>query len=659
MLRGRVWLLGALLLSVGLHGSVQGQPGRTLLRKDSRFVNSPGTQQFPEAGAIILYDDIGFELRSDASTAYSEYDIVKILTSEGIEPHQSLVRVYRQGHGEVKLHEARVIGPDQVVHDLAPGAVVDAPLLPKSKVYGDYRRFEFEFPRLVPGSVLEYRLTTTRKPHYRNAWWATSYVQNPEPLLVSIFTVKAPLGTDVHWAAPGLVPSRPARSEADGNQVLRWQVSEQAALRTEPAMPEAESLLRRVDLSSFKSWNDLGEWFYSSWRENVAGGPRLGMITSGLIPTAAMPAARVQAILDWVVASKKQVDLSYEQFLPNRVSELIDEPVLSYMDTSILVSAMLDFAGFRSEPVLAFTEPAEEVARLLPQPTQVGRVLLYLPDVGGKPFWFDPAHPGQLLPGPPGGFQGRAALFLGPEGPRLADASVDAFDANRDETRIEARVDEQGSAELAISKEQFGESATFLREAVRALASSERSRRDTILRSLFAAIAQSYSPLAQVHERYFPDKEPAGPGFPLGMTLIVPDYVAVEGNKRQVSIPIQLDQRIASLVNSPADREHPLQFDHPFRDDSQVHLMLPEGSKILSMPSSVQVDNNYVSFLLTTRQEGREAWFYSRLVVKKPWIPVEDYAQVLAVAREVSQVANTPLVYETLLADKPEDAEDK
>lgn len=659
MLRGRVWLLGALLFSVGLHGSVQGQPGRTLLRKDSRFVNSPGPQQFPEAGAIILYDDIGFELKSDASTAYSEYDVVKILTSEGIEPHQSLVRVYRQGYGEVRLHEARVIGPDQVVHDLEPDAVVDAPLLPKSKVYGDYRRFEFEFPRLVPGSVLEYRLITTRKPHYRNAWWATSYVQNPEPLLVSIFTVKAPLGTDVHWAAPGLVPSRPARSEADGSQVLRWQVSEQAALRTEPAMPETESLLRRVDLSSFKSWNDLGDWFYSSWRENLSGGPRLGMLTSGLIPTAATPMARVQAILDWVVTSKKQVDLSYEQFLPNRVSDLIDEPVLSYLDTSIFVAAMLDFAGFRSEPVLAFTEPAEEVARLLPQPTQVGRVLLYLPDVGGKPFWFDPAHPGQLLPGPPGGFQGRAALFLGPEGPRLADASVDAFDANRDETRIEARVDEQGSAELAISKEQFGESATFLREAVRALASSDRSRRDTILRSLFAAIAQSYSPLAQVHERYFPDKEPAGPGFPLGMTLIVPDYVAVEGNKRQVSIPIQLDQRIASLVNSPADREHPLQFDHPFRDDSQVHLMLPEGSKILSMPGSVQVDNSYVSFLLTTRQEGREAWFYSRLVVKKPWIPVEDYAQVLAVAREVSQVANTPLVYETPPAEKPEDAEGK
>ncbi len=650
-------LLGAVLFSVGLCGPAQGQPGRTLLRKDSRFVNSPGPQQFPDAAAIILYDDIGFELKSDASTTYHEYDVVKILTSEGIEPHQTLVRVYRRGHGEVTLHEARVIGPDQAVHDVNPDAVVDAPLLPKSKVYADYRRFELEFPSLAPGSVLEYRLTTSRKPSYRNAWWATSYVQNPEPLLVSIFTVKSPLGTDVQWAAPGLVPSRPTRSEADQSQVLRWQVSDQAALRTEPAMPEAESLLRRVDLSSFKSWNELGDWFYSDWRDKAGGGPRLGMITSGLIPTAATPMARAQAILDWVVASKKQVDLSYEQFLPNKVSELIDEPVLSYMDTCILVSAMLEFAGFRTQPVLAFTEPTEEVARLLPQPTQVGRVLLYLPDVGGRPCWFDPAHPGQLISGPPGGFQGRAALFLGPEGPRLADASVDAFDVNRDETKIEARVDEQGSAELAISKQQFGESATFLREAVRALASSDRSRRDTILRSLFAAIAQSYSPLAQVHERYFPDKEPAGPGFPLGMTLIVPDYVAVEGNKRQVSIPIQLDQRIASLASSPADREHPLQFDHPFRDDSQVHLMLPEGSKILSMPGSVQVDNDYVSFLLTSRQEGREAWFYSRLVVKRPWIPVQDYAQVLAVAREVSQVANTPLVYETTPSPKSEDEE--
>ncbi len=646
MLKPANWLVGALLVTVCLSSAAVAEPGRTLLRKDTRWENSPGPLDYPGAPALILYDDIGYRLNADNSSSYSEYDVVKILTSEGVEPHQSLIRVYRQGLGEIKLEEARVIGPDQQVYDVDRKTIVDQPLIPNSKVYADYRRFEFEFPNLAPGAIAEYRLTTSRKPFYHNAWWATSYVQNPEPLMVSIFTVTAPLGRELRWAAPGLVPARPTRTEADGNQTLRWEVPPQPALRTEPAMPEAESLLRRVDLSSFQSWTELGDWFYSSWKENVRGDARLNMVTSGLVPTGGTPRARAQAILDFLVTGKKQVDLSYEQFTPNPVPALLDEPVLSYMDTSILASAMLDFAGFKSQPVLAFNEPRVDLEKDLPQPTQIARVLLYLPDVGGQHYWFDPAHPGQLLDGPPAGFQGRAALFLGEDGTRLADTGVDAFDANRDETKIEARVDDQGSAELSISKLQFGEAALFLREAARSLALADRSRRDTILRSLFGAMAQSYSPLAQVHERYFPDKEPTTAGFPLGLTLIVPDYVAVEGDKRQVSVPIQLDQRISQLADSPPDREHPLSFDHPFRDDSQVHLMLPEGSQIVSMPETVQLDNPYVSFLLTSRQDGRQAWFYSRLVVKQSWIPVEAYGQVLDVARKVAQVANTPLVYQ-------------
>lgn len=648
------WLIGALLISACLSGAAVSEPGRTLLRKDDRWVNSPGPQDYPDSPAIILYDDIGFKLNPDFSTAYSEYDVVKILTNEGVEPHQSLIRVYRRGSGEVTLQEARVIGPDGTVYDVDRKTVSDSPLIPNSKVYADYRRFEFEFPNLVPGAIAEYRLTTSRKAYPHNAWWATSYVQNPEPLLVSIFTVQAPLGREVHWAAPGLVPGRPKRTEADGNQVLRWEVPAQPPLRNEPAMPEAESLLRRVDLSSFSNWTELGDWFYASWKENVKGDSRLNMVTSGLLPTGGTQRERAEGVLSYLVTNKKQVDLSYEQYLPNPVPALLDEPVLSYLDTSILAAAMLEFAGFKSQPVLAFNSPKEQIDRVLPQPTQIARVLLYLPNVGGRPYWFDPAHPGQLLEGAPGGFQGRAALFLGEDGTRLADTDVDAFDVNRDETRIEARVDDQGSAELTISKVQFGEAAIFLREASRSLASADRTRRDTILRSLFAAMAQSYSPLAQVHERYFPDKVPATAGFPLGLTLIVPDYAAVEGDKCQVSIPIQLDQRIASLAESPAEREHPLQFDHPFRDDSQVHLMLPEGSQIVSMPETVQVDNPYVSFLLTSRQDGRQAWFYSRLVVKQAWIPVEAYGQVLDVAKKVAQTANTPLVYQAARDDVPE-----
>ncbi|MEW6283066.1 MAG: DUF3857 domain-containing protein, partial [Candidatus Eremiobacterota bacterium] len=531
------------LCLVLLWAPAQSQPGRSLLRRDTRWLDSPGRDQFPDAEAVIVYDDIRFEVHSDGSTAYHEHDAIKILNADGVQNHGSLVRVYRQGEAEIQVDFARTILPDGRVVDVTAEHIVDAPFIPRSRAYGSYRRFEIQFPQVVPDAVVEFHLVTRRKPGYRKAWWATSYVQNPEPILVSIFSVQAPRDLTVNWSAPGLLPSRPVRMQAGDTQELRWEIRGQSALRNEPAMPDTEDLLGRIDVSSFSNWDQLGEWYRSAWTARVQPDPRLGLITAGILPTGSTQDGKARAIGAWLAANKKQVDLSYEQMLPLSPSDLLDERVLSYWDTVSLAAAMFEFAGIRCEPVAGFSMPAEELSRQLPRPTAVSRVLLYLPDLKR---WFDPAHPGDLLASPPGGFQGRAALFLGPSGPyHLADLPTADHDANREDTRVEARVDAEGAAELAIAKEQFGESALFLREAARSLAASDQTRREQILRSLFLALAQSFSPLAQVHDRYFPDGDPAGPSFPLAVTLIVPDFAAAgEGDLRQIPVPIQFDQRI-------------------------------------------------------------------------------------------------------------------
>ncbi|MGE0488526.1 MAG: DUF3857 domain-containing protein [Vulcanimicrobiota bacterium] len=633
------------LLTVMMAAGAGAQPGKSLLRVDNRFLDSPGSERYPQARALILLDDIEFNLSPDGSVDFSEHDAIKVLTEDGVKEQSELVRIYDSRLEGYELRAARVISADGAVSEVPKSEVSDEALFKSSQAYSAYRKFKVNFPGVKPGMVVEFDIVTHRKPRRDKAWWATSYVQNPSPILSSTFTARLPAGTPLNWSTPGLGRLEPEKATADGTDIYRWAVKDQLALEPEPSMPTVLQALNRIEISSFQDWKSVGQWIDQGWHLQVSPTSKVALKAAGLLPVGGTAHDRVQSILGWVEKEKEVVDFLNDDFFPRDPSLVVDEPVLANLDVASLLGAMLTFAGYQVEPVVTFPEPTNRQGDELPMPSKMDEVVLRVTDVAAhKTWWISPEHPGEVSLSPPSGFQGASALVLGrAEG--LVDLERGEADENRQEVRVEARVDLNGRTEIGLWIGQYGDSGTLWREAARSLSEANRRVRERNLDNLFARLARSISPRAQVHDRYFDLAPDPGAGFDMSATLIIPGYVVKEGNEFALPLPVQSNERLRELLGQGLNRRYPIRFDHPFRDETRVHVLLPEGSTITALPPTVSIDTPAASFISHTRTANGEAWYYSRLTVKKPWVSIDELEPLLEVAKNMAESQQSMLKF--------------
>lgn len=638
---------GWLALALAVVAAVTALPGeaappRSLLRVETRFQGAPGPEQFPRADVIVLEDDIGFEVAADGSTTYTEHDAIKILTQDGAEGFGQLSRLYRQGAESIVVEQARTIKPDGTVLDVPAPAISDRPVLPDSKLYGDLRQLVVQFPEAAPGSVVEFSLRTWRKPRPGGQWWASSYVQNPDPILASTFTVRLPQGVEPRWAAPGVVPSRPRESVEDGRTVLRWAVVDQPSLPDEPNMPDMDHLLHRVELSSFADWAAVGAWFAPRWKAAVASSEGVGIVASGA-DTRGSTRDRVRSILQ-VVRSGRQVNEALPfNWEPHPASAMLDATMLSPVDAAVLTAALLAHVGVEARPVLASPVRAEELRQEVPDPEALGRILLQVRDDDGSWLWIDPALPGELMAAPPAGSQDVGAVTLDGD---LVNLPCSSADANRRDIRLDVQVAADGHAELTMTVAAHGTSGVLWKALVRELEGAAPDQRETMLAGLFERMAGGFAGSGRIYSYYFPEETAPGRPFELSATLMFPELASPEAKASALAMPVPLfgGDRLADFATAGA-RLYPVHFDYPFRDDLRVHIRLPEGSEVRSLPQTVSVDTPQGSYFATARSRGSEVWYYSRLVVDTPWVQPADYGGLRRLAEAESSVLKSPLVF--------------
>jgi len=525
-------------------------------------------------------------------------------------------------------------------------SIQDLPLAPDSPLYGQQRLFRVEFPDVRAGSVVEFRLQTRRAPRPDGRWWAASFVQNLEPILLSTFTVRIPQCTEIRWSAPGVTPGRPRESTRDGQRILRWEVRNVPALAPEPAMPAAERWLNRIEVTNLASWPELGDWFERRWSSAVEDAQGLDIVAAGIVSAARPAEERIRAVLAWAAGLIKVQEGLADPWNPGPASQALRASALSPTDMAVLLSATLNRLGLKSVPVMASSLQEEHLERELPQPEKVARILLRLPSPRGGWWWIDPASPGELLNAPPGGAQGIAAILVQPEGSRLFTTPVSPADQNLRDVEMEVRVEQDGQAELMMSITAEGTTAALWRSLERELVGTPNSERERLLDRLFHSLAQGFAVSGRLYSHYFPENlEPEVP-FRVSTTLVFPELAAPRDNGRTRALPLPLfgGDRLASLADSDT-RRFPASFEFPFRDDVRVHVALPEGSQILEVPPNLSLRTSLCTFFSTTRQEANHVWMYSRLVVPRTWVMPKDFEELRRLARAQATVLTTPLVY--------------
>ena len=629
----KIWagtLLCGLMLSSGAFAQELQLPDKVKVPVDTRFQNSPGAADFPGAKAVLLQDDIRFEAEPDGSTRFEEHDVIKVLNDRGVQEHKELFRVYRSGNEQIEVKRACTILPDGRVLEIPKQAIVDEPLFTDTDnaEYKKYRKFIIRYPLVQPGGIVEFHLVTRRQPLPERKWWGVTFVQNPDPMVESTFTVQVPAGSRVRYATPGLGNLPPQKTTEGAWDRYFWKVTRLSPYEGEPNAPSSLVSMHRIEVTNLESWAELRAWFDRSWVKAVEPDEKIRTTVARLFAADASPRARLEAVTAFV-AKKRTTEIPSDDLQPRRAADLLSSDVLTHFDTATLTASMLQAAGLTVQAVLASQLPADIMNAQLPRANRIDQVLLR---VNGQ-WWVDPQHVAELMDSPPSGFQGMGALE--PEAAQFADLPVSHADQNRQETRIEARVDNDGRAEVLMSVTEYGSSGTIYREAGRELSKSGKDQREQALERLFDRIARNFSPRARVHDRYFSLGTKPGEPFDLSTTLTVPGFAAMGKERSRVPLPLQPNERMASLLSGDEPRKQPVQFPHPQRDEVRVHMILPPGSQVTELPPTVEVSSPYGSFFATSRSNGAEVWYYSRLILNTTWVPSEKVGELMNLAKQV------------------------
>lgn len=621
------WCLGTLALA-------QDIPKDVKLPTENRYLNSPSASQYPESNALFLYDDVVFKVGSDGATEYQEHDVIKVFTPAGVEEHKDLMRIYRSDLEQVEVQVARTILPDGRVLEVPKQAIVDEAVFEASetKVNQNMRRLVVRYPGVTPNSIVEFQVRTKKKPYAGNKWWAVSYVQNPEPMVESHFTLEVPSGTSWRYATPGYTGLVPEKTVVDGFERATWKITQSPPLAQEAVGPGVLVQMKRLEVSNFDNWSQLRGWFEQGFEANCeVDGAVLAQVKK-LVKAGSSPTDLLQDIGTW--ANKKRfLSGPLDDFRPNKAGVLVEEPVMNPVDSAILLASLYRAAGFTATPVLAFELPPESMSQELPRLNRVDNLLLVVKH-GNQTWWVDPRHPLEYDASPPSGYQGGSALMAKEEQP-FEKLGTSAADSNRVVTQVEARLDDKGKLELRFNTVEHGASATAYREASRELMDSGKDLRDQQLARLFERIASGYGSRARVLDRYFNLNARQGQPIDFAATVAVPDYTVRMGNKMAMVMPVRLNPQMVGLAEGQQPRTQPVRLEHPWREECRLRLLLPANAEVQELPPTVQINSPFGSFFATARSQGKEVYYYSRLVMNEAWVPQDKAAELAKFAREV------------------------
>jgi uncharacterized protein DUF3857 len=618
---------------------------------DPRITVPATTEMFPDATAVLMMDDIKFDVLPDGTNTFDEHDAIKILTQDGIEENATLVRMVDTSKSEVEILMARTIKANGKI--INAGEPRYSPLAEGSEVYKSVQRFSLGFPDVEVGDIVEFHIRTTHKPKADGHFWATTYVQNPMPILNSSFTVSVPEGVYFQTATPGNPSAKPEEKTItkDGKKYreLSWQIANQSAFEFDPLAPKAISLLKRIEVSSFKDWPQVNEFLRKDWQEHSKYGESLALRVAGWLPAAGSVQERANELLKKLNSTRKVAGFLGDEPEFHSPEMLLNEKLVSSADATILASVSLAAAGIPNFPIATLGVSKESLEDELPIPEKINKIILEIPRAGKSPLWFDPDSLGFALESLPVSTSDTAALSWDPRfagnDKGLIDLKIASAYANREELAVEGRLESSGRAELTVQFDRYGANALDSRQAARDIKAEGRDTRDRALQVFFRNTARAYGPRARLLSRYFElDAETADP-FSLSFTVAVPGFAQVQDKTLLVPLPRFLSSDIRAAAKQ-RKRETPLVFEQPYQQDIRIHLIFPEGSEVLEAPKSVEASTPEAEFVATGRAKGNEVWYVGRLTVFDPWVEGDALKRSLEALEAATRSEDTILKVE-------------
>lgn len=367
---------------------------------------------------------------------------------------------------------ARVRKPDGSVVETPPSDIqeVDSAVSREAPMYTDQREKHIAVKSLSVGDVLEVHARwTIHDPIAPGHFWYGHSFFHEGACLKEILEIDVPHDLVVKLSNSDLQPSI---RDGGARRVYAFE-NVNPKRKEESKIPAWEKYYRGIpppdiQISSFVSWKEVGDWFDSLAKPKAALTPEIRSKAEELTRGKTTDQEKIRALYDFVSTRFRYIgiDLGLGRYTPHSAVEVLANRYGDCKDKHTLFAALLQAINISSYPVLIGSSFRLDPA--FPTPSLFDHVITAIPQ--GESFLFldttsEVAPFGFLLRT----LRDRQALVVLPSGnARLATTPLNPPVANYEVWRIDSSIDVKGTLDAKMRIEDRGDGELGLRLAYRA-----------------------------------------------------------------------------------------------------------------------------------------------------------------------------------------------
>ena len=434
----------------------------------------------------IVYAHILSRVRfeSDGTGTRETSAEIKIQSEAGVQQFGVLNVAYTSANETLEIRYVRARKPDGSVVTTPEYNIQDMPaeVTRSAPMYSDIHEKHIVVKGLAVGDVLEYQIQyRTTKPEVPNQFWYEYSFLTDAIVLDERLEIDVPADKAVRVTSPAAPPEV---KETGGRRTYSWKTSNLKRKEPDP-IPRREAPAPSVQVTSFKSWEEVGRWYAGLQQSQVVVTPAIRAKADALTKGVSGDDEKMRALYDFVSTGIHYVSLSFGigRYQPHPADDVLSNGYGDCKDKHTLLAALLKAEGYESWPVLV--NGLRQLDADTPSPGQFNHLITAVPR-GNRTEWLDTtpevAPYGLLL----ANLRGKQALVMpGGSAPSLMKLPEVPPMASNAEFVAEGKLDSEGTLHAHVQRKTSGEQEVLFRLGFRNV--SQAQWKDLVQRVSYAS----------------------------------------------------------------------------------------------------------------------------------------------------------------------------
>ena len=597
------------------HAPPQGQNRRTLrdLTVSTMFENGLSSQ----------YRQIVFQPLTDSAAANArQYGFVYETSTQVVQLRGA--KVYR-GDGRV----------DEAV-EWGEGPADD----PSISMYTSGRAFYVQFPRLEAGDVVELRYRVddvTNRNEFNDYFGEITQLQSSDPTANAEYVVVTPKGRTLYFDTdvPGL---KPTITESGNQRTYRFFAEKVPGLDPEPSMPPGPEVLGFVHVSTYKSWGDLGRWYWGLVKDQFDVDEDTRKLAKKITEGKKTDREKVEAVYDWVIQNTRYVALEFGiyGYKPHRCVQTVTRGWGDCKDKATVIATLLNELGIPATMVVLRTQMKGGLRSSVASFAPFDHAIAYVPSMN---LYLDGTAEHTGIEELPRMDLGAVGFRVNQGKSELIQIPVPPADKNYVAREVRVRVAKSGEAKLSLDYSTAGYTSAELRRQYHA----ESARRDRINHDIggelpgfvIAPGAQGLT-TSDLDDNRVPVR--------IHLEGTAPSYARREGT--QLSMAVTNSFRLTPAYASLSQRRQDVWLLSPAELRDSFVVDLPPGARVITLPENVNLDNPFGWVKLNVEKQGDRVTVTSRIGLRTDRVVPKDYPAFKRFCEDADRALSRRLVVE-------------